>query len=208
MHKACSPPLLHIFRTDWTTPGYSVLGCFERLLGQAREDDGRRIHRIRIDMRGAYITEQIRYRHRQGNRPGNRSGVVRDWSSGNQESSRRTAAGAEPRGIICRRQTQPGGVHLHRDIDLYYLRGQLHAAAAEFRAADYRFRIPHLRNHRAVAHLRVPAGHGRDGAVDRVSDPALLHPPDRDLLDGSVHGRLANGLGRAELHLGAARARA
>ena len=85
------------------------------------------------------ITEQIRHRHRQGNRPGNRSGVVRDWSSGNQKSSRRTAAGAEPRGIICRRQTQPGGVHLHRDIDLYYLRGQLHAAAAEFRAADYPF---------------------------------------------------------------------
>ena len=27
------------------TPGYSVLGCFERLLGQARMSDGRRIHR-------------------------------------------------------------------------------------------------------------------------------------------------------------------
>ena len=36
----------------------------------------------------------------------------------------------------------------------------------------------------------------------------LLHPPDRDLLNGGVHGRLADGLGRAELHLGAARARA
>ena len=25
--------------------------------------------------------------------------------------------------------------------------------------------FPHLRNHRAVAHLRVPAGHGRDGSL-------------------------------------------
>ena len=131
---------------------------------------------------------------------------MRDWSSGNQESSRRTAAGAEPRGIICRRQTQPGGVHLHRDIDLYYLRGQLHAVAAEFRAADYRFRIPHLRNHRAVAHLRVPAGHGRDGAANRVSDPTLLHPPDRHLLDGGVHTRLRAGMVGAKLRMGAGRA--
>ena len=133
---------------------------------------------------------------------------VRGWREQDQESSRRTAAGAEPRGIICRRQTQPGGVHLHRDIDLYYLRGQLHAVATEFRAADYRFRIPHLRDHRAVAHLRVPAGHGRDGAADRVSDPALLHPPDRHLLDGGVHGRLRAGMVGAKLRMGAGRARA
>ena len=48
VHKACSPPLLHIFRNRLDHPGYSVLGCFERLLGQAREDDGRRIHRIAL----------------------------------------------------------------------------------------------------------------------------------------------------------------
>ena len=55
-----------------------------------------------------------------------------------------------------------------------------------------------------MAHIRVPAGHGRDGAAHRVPDAPLLHTPDRNLLHGGVHTRFGTGLAWPHIRTGAA----
>ena len=74
------------------------------------------------------------------------------------------------------------------------------------RAADHRIGIRHLRDHRAMAHVDFPAGHGRDGAAYGIPYETFFDARNRACFHGCVHDRFTVRLAWSNFFDGADRA--
>ena len=129
-------------------------------------------------------------------------------SEAGKENKRETGPHPRPvpatyrRGIVPKRPSDACRVRIDRHSHLYHVRRQLHSAAVERRTAHHRVRFRHFRDDRPMADVDFPARHGRYGAAHRLPDPPILHPPDRDRVDGGVHARLGVRLARLIVRTG------